>query len=314
MGRIFYECLDKDIAAGGVRRLYRHVEILNKHGFDAYVLHHEPDFRMTWFESYAPICYWDSNFELMPQDILVIPEGHGSVMRQTINAKCRRVVISLNWANIFAALPEGDNWNTYQIKDVIAGGIYERDFIFATMGIPASIIHQGIDTNLFKPSTEKKLAITYMSAKQARYTQIIKGIFRSSYPDFCHIPFLPIENINHSIVANTLSHTAIFLAQSFPEGVSRKALEAMASGCLVVGFAGHGSLEFMHHLENCYLAPDGDALLAARYLGIAVESFLNGSSQRMSRAARATALRYSPDIEEISIVKYWTDYLSRELT
>jgi glycosyltransferase involved in cell wall biosynthesis len=312
MTRILYECLDKDIAAGGVRRLYRHVEILTKHGFDAYVLHHEPKFRMTWFDSDAPVCYWDANFNMTPHDILVIPERHSSVMRQTIGAKCKRVIISLNWANIFAALPEGDNWNSYQIKDVIAGGIYERDFIFATMGISSSIIHQGIDTNLFKPSTDKKIVITYMSAKQARYTQVINGIFRATYPDFSYIPFLPIENISHAEVADALSRSAIFLAQSFPEGVSRKALEAMASGCLVVGFAGHGSLEFMHHLENCYLAPDGDALLAARFLGIAVESFLNGSSHRMSQAARATALRYSPDLEEISVVKYWTDYLSRE--
>src|SRR5260370_25957143 len=32
----------------------------------------------------------------------------------------------------------------------------------------------------------------------------------------------------------------------------------MASVCIVVGFAGRGSLEYMKHSKNCYLAEDGD--------------------------------------------------------
>ena len=85
----------------------------------------------------------------------------------------------------------------------------------------------------------------------------------------------------------------------------------MASGCIVVGFAGHGSLEFMRHLENCYMAPDADALQAARYLGIAMESFNHGSAVRMQYAARETALQYSHAREEISVLDYWTRFCER---
>ena len=35
---------------GGVRMLYRHVDILNTNGFDAAIVHSSPGFRIDWFE------------------------------------------------------------------------------------------------------------------------------------------------------------------------------------------------------------------------------------------------------------------------
>src|SRR2546423_8017863 len=48
---VFYRCPDKDYPVGGIRVIYRHVDILNRNGFDAAVLHHYYPFRCTWFEN-----------------------------------------------------------------------------------------------------------------------------------------------------------------------------------------------------------------------------------------------------------------------
>jgi hypothetical protein len=42
-GRIFYLCPDLRSPIGGVKQIYRHVEILDSAGFNATVLHHERD-------------------------------------------------------------------------------------------------------------------------------------------------------------------------------------------------------------------------------------------------------------------------------
>jgi len=54
---IYYGCPDKDYPVGGVRVIYRHVDLLNRNGFDAFVLHHYFPFRCTWFENATRVAH-----------------------------------------------------------------------------------------------------------------------------------------------------------------------------------------------------------------------------------------------------------------
>lgn len=57
MGNLYFFCIDDGRPAGGIRKIYRHVDILNKHGLPAYVLHPEPGMRCSWFRNETPIRY-----------------------------------------------------------------------------------------------------------------------------------------------------------------------------------------------------------------------------------------------------------------
>lgn len=308
MGRILYECLDLEIPAGGMRRLYRHVEVLRKHGFDARMLHHNPTYKNPWFSSTALVDYWTEDYEFFTDDVLVIPEGHVKTMRASMTLPCRRLVIALNWANIFRNARVGEDWRTFGITHAIAGSVYEHDFILSTMGIESATIVSGIDSELFAPAKEKRCMITYMPRKNPDYVHLIMAVFRAKFPQYSSIPFVPMEMLPHAEVSAIFAESAIFLAHTFPEGLSRKTLEAMACGNIVVGFAGHGSLECMDHGRNCYLAADGDVLRAAELLSVAVQDFLEHRSGAMQQEAIATAHRYSLEREEEAVVRFWSNF------
>jgi len=242
-------------------------------------------------------------------DILVIPEGHTDIMASTVFLPCRRVIIALNWANIFASLPVGLDWNSFQISGAIAGSEYEQTFIRETMGLDSTVIVSGIDSAMFKPSATKLCQIAFMPRKNARVFHLIASAFRSMFPEFSEVPFVPVDGVSHGQVAHVLAESAVFLATSFPEGLARPPLEAMASGCSVVGFAGRGSLEYMEHRKNCYLAADMDVLNAAQLLGAALRDFKEGTASVMQKAGRETALRYSLEREEETVVTYWGEFL-----
>jgi hypothetical protein len=311
MGTIYYECRDLMQPAGGVRRLYRHVEILNKHGFSARILHHRPGFKLKWFQSDAPVSYSSAGLKLGPDDVLVIPEGHTNVMVATALNPCRRVVIALNWANIYRSLPVGLDWRALGLSEVIAGSEYEREFVKRSMGLESTVIVSGTDGKMFKPAPVKLRQVAYMPRKNEDVFHLIASVFRSRFPEFAGIPFVPVHGLAHREVSQVLGESACFLATSFPEGLARPPLEAMACGCLVVGFAGRGSLEYMDHLRNCYLAEDMDVLGAAEMLGLALRQFEQGDCLQMQSAALETALRYSLEREERTVVRYWTDFLAR---
>ena len=52
--------------AGGVQVAYRHVDILNQAGLEAYILHPNPPFRCTWFENDTPIRYLSARPFVLP--------------------------------------------------------------------------------------------------------------------------------------------------------------------------------------------------------------------------------------------------------
>jgi len=294
-----------------MRRIYRHVEILVKNGFAAHVLHHSPTYSNPWFSSSAPVEFWEPHYQLFSDDVLVIPEGHVEVMQRAVALPCRRVILALNWANVFRALPPNLDWRDFGISAIIAGGHYEQHFIASTMGLSSTVLVSGIDSNLFAPSSTKRCLVACMPRKNPDVFHLIHAAFRARYRHLSHIPFLSIESCPHHEVARLLSRSAVFLAHTFPEGLSRKTLEAMACGNIVVGFAGKGSEEYMTPNINCYLATDGDLLSATGLLGVALESFRAGTSQTIVDAAIATAKRYSLDSEEVNVRRFWTDFLER---
>jgi Glycosyl transferases group 1 len=311
--RIFYECRDVPHPSGGVRRLYRHVEILNKNGFSAFIVHHSSGFKPSWFEVNVPTLYWSDGITIDSEDVLVIPEGHTDIMMRTRNDNYRRIVIALNWANIYAHLPVGTDWRQLGIKHVISGSLYEQEFIRRSMGLSSVVIPSGVDLSLFNPRKQKIRQIAYMPRKNEKWFHIIAAIFRSQNDDLSSVPFVAIDKVSHREVARILCESAVFLATGFPEGLARPPIEAMAAGCIVVGFAGRGSLEYMQHGCNCLLADDMDALTAAEHLGAAVRLFGTPEAKEFEAAALQTAARYSLEREESNVVQYWTKFFSETL-
>ena len=62
--------------SGGIKILYRHVDVLNRNGIDAALLHQNSGFRCSWFENETRIAYLD-NKQLSATDFLVIREIYG---------------------------------------------------------------------------------------------------------------------------------------------------------------------------------------------------------------------------------------------
>jgi len=217
--------------------------------------------------------------------------------------------MALNWAFIFGSLPIGDDWRKYGITHALAGSQFEHDFILKTMGIDAPVMPAGIDCDLFLPNEQKTLQIAFMPLKRSMAHEVL-GVFRAMYREHTDVVLVSLEDRTHPEVAEVLAESAIFLAATSPQGIGRPALEAMASGCLVVGFTGRGSAECMTHLENCYVAEDGDLLKSAEYLDQAVNQFRSGHAGQMQTAARTTALRYNLENEERAVLRYWTEQLA----
>ena len=70
---VYFCAPDFDVPSGGVRVIYRHVDLLNEAGIPAYVLHRRAGFRCTWFANETRVA-GSQDTAVGPDDIVVMGE------------------------------------------------------------------------------------------------------------------------------------------------------------------------------------------------------------------------------------------------
>jgi hypothetical protein len=238
-------------------------------------------------------------------DLLFIAEGWPNMMAPALAAGARTVVYAQNWAYVFSALPQGASWRELPAVFLAVSHPVAR-FVEDMAGLAlAGIVRPAIDGSRFRPEPRdaaKTVRVAWMPRKNRalaeQIMQIAGALDKGGKP---RTEWVEIRNMTPGQVARTLASCHIFLASGFPEGCPLPPLEAMASGCLVVGFSGFGGWDYMRQagpgLHSPRIAPrpvpwGGNGLFASD--GDVVEaSFLLTEAVRMVRgnAAEYTAIR-----------------------
>lgn len=75
---VLYVCPSSNKPWGGIRVIYRHVDILNEAGIPASVVHDLPNFRCDWFENSTKVA--SLPLQVSDSDVLVFPEVMNSLL------------------------------------------------------------------------------------------------------------------------------------------------------------------------------------------------------------------------------------------
>ena len=265
MGRIIYLSRHpKNEISGGIKMQYRHVEMLARMGFDAWISvfggHND------WFNSGVRVFKGQTT----PEDIVVFPEvlngGLGELSRMP--ARCAKVLLCQNQYYMFSksiskhSLAEL-NFAKHITVGEAARGYLER--VFAPNRF--DVVPVFVDPRLFYPR-EKQARIAVIPRKLPNEYRIIRSVFTLKYPALRSVPWDVIERKSESEVADSLGRATVFLSLCHLECAPLTPLEAMASGCVVVGFHGYGGQDYANARNGIWLRPDfleetADALAAA---------------------------------------------------
>ena len=309
---IYVLCPDHNRPSGGVRKLYRHVDVLNEHGWTASIIHQTPGFRCTWFSNETRICY-SSDVSLDPTDYLLLPEIHGPIIAD-IQRGIRKVIFNQGCYLTFHgySLAKKDDIPPYLHPDVVGVLVVSEDsrtylqYVFPEL--PVFRLHYGIDPSLFSYIADKQRQIAFMPRRNREdVRQVINALnYRGALR---HFDLAPIEDRTERETAEILKQSLIFLSLGRAEGFGLPPAEAMACGCIVIGFHGMGGKEYFRP-DYCYPVAQGEIISLVKAVEQAIEIAEHNPKvlEEMGRSAASYIAReYSLEREEQDIVQFWTN-------
>jgi glycosyltransferase involved in cell wall biosynthesis len=250
MSTVYVICPDSNVPYGGIKQLYRHVDVLNQRGMDACLVHGEAGFRCTWFENRTRVIgRAEMEARLGKSDYLVFPEIYGPHLTEYWPG-IRKVIFNQNVHYTFCKHPIQDRsgHTPYLHPDVVATIVVSaHDAAYLRQVFPGLNLFRvrcGLDHTLFNCGPSKQDQIAFMPRKLPDdVVQVINILkFRGVLDGF---ELVEISNQTEREVADALQKALFFLSFSDRESFGLPPAEAMACGCVVIGYDGSGGREFL---------------------------------------------------------------------
>jgi hypothetical protein len=310
-------CPDYDRPAGGIRKQYRAVDVLNEAGIPAAIVHKRPGFACSWFQHETRIVA-AGDVVLGEHDVIAVPEIYGPSILDL--PKGTRQVIFNQGAYLALQTLATDGWDAvapYLDNPDLAAVVVVSDdsasvMRYAFPGVPVHRIRHGLDPAVHHPLAEAPARrIAYMKRRRSdEAAQVLKLLELRGALEGWEV--VAIQGRTEREAAELLRSSQIFLSFSRLEGFGLPPLEALASGCLVVGFDGFGGRELFRSPFATSIE-DGDVVAFAR----AVESLvrrMDEDPEAMAAAAeegaRFAAEHYSQEVERRDLVAVFAPLLA----
>jgi hypothetical protein len=312
VNNLFFLCPDENDPISGIKVLYRHVDILNRNGFQAAIVHRKKGFRCTWFENQTRVEY-QQRLNPDPFDFAVIPEIYGPRLAEEIPT-AKKVVFNQNAYLTFRgyAFHPQDLTTAYRDPSVVAAMVVSEDsreylsYVFPDLKVVR--VHTSVDAAKFhfRKLADKHRHISFIMRKREDDAQQVINILKQR-GTLSGWDISAIHNQTENQIAEILEDSMIFLSFGYAEGCPLPPLEAMFCGNLVVGYHGYGGREYFLP-EFSWPVDAGDVIQFAKILENILQTFRSDPNllQRKATAANEFVAReYFPAREERDILQFW---------
>ena len=297
---------------GGIKQIYRHVDVLNANGFDAWVVHRRKGFKPTWFEHQTRVMYEPAPLR-KDLDIGVFPEIWGPKINHC-GQNVRKVIFNQNafytWMSQPLRGPFEPPYLNPQVIATIAVSDHNRKFlkcVFPTM--PGYRIHYSINPKLYYPEPKKRQICVMLRKNIEDVKQVLHNLRLHRALEGWKVVL--IDKFTEAQTAAVMRESAIFLNFGSPEGFGLPPAEAMAAGCIVIGYDGFAGREFMDE-GRAYIVGLGDILEFVRETRSVMKQWEADPQRfapRLALARRFISEEYSPQRESGDIVGVWGEIL-----
>jgi hypothetical protein len=248
-GIYFFTIDTKGNPTAGVATIYEHVKQLRELGYNAQILHDKNDYKLREDEEGMGIAEWlgeeyaniphvsieSQQLQVGLSDFVIIPEAFASIIKQTTNFPCKRIVFLQSYEYIFEMLEIGEGWEQFGIRDVITTNKNLSDYANSVFrGIRTDEVPVGIPS-YFKNSDKPKVPTIAMSARDKRELLKIVKVFYQKYPHYRFVTFRDMAGLPRETFAKELGQSFLGVWVDELSSFGTFPLECMKSNTPVIG-------------------------------------------------------------------------------
>lgn len=345
----FYFFMATPPVTGGDLVSLSHIKALLEAGVDARILYlpnAEGVNRIAEFPPEVPVNYLNDSVVLNEADFVVVGESQRAVYlglskwMKNHQANTPKVIMfnqAIHWMAFAFYSPQ--EFNQYKI----AAMIYNSSWIPNYM---TNHLHMNVDevfgsTHLIAPITqipEKILALpdsqsrvkfkrrpkcrlAYQASERKRLTEMKYLIFafKSMYPEYVDkVDWVEIRGLKHEKVLETLRSSDIYVASGYMDTHNLTAIEAMATGCHVLGYTGlKGNVDYFTSQNGWWFDQEGTIVNYCAYIKEAIDLYyskdpeMQAKRQTLIDNGYKTAQSFLPNTELTNIVNVYQDIWMR---
>jgi glycosyltransferase involved in cell wall biosynthesis len=305
MASIFFVCPDDNTPYGGIRVLYRCVDTLNAAGRSATIVHLKAGFRCTWFENRTKVIP-ASEVRFVTGDLIVLPEWYKEKIPFIAPGVPHLVFNQGPHVTFLGSGIDRESWKPVVSSDtvgIVANSPYTFEYLsYCFPEIPVHQITLGIDPDVFHPPQDgKEKQIAFMPRKRrGELVELLRILDLRRALDGWTLA--PIDHMTEAETAAMLRKSAVFLSLNEREGFGLPSLEAMASGCVVVGFHGGCGRVYMRP-DVAIPIDDGEVITFAQQAESVLHRFGDEDLERMREGAISLVrTQFTPAREAADVV------------
>lgn len=317
--KIYYFCFSHNHPRGGQKHAYRHVDILNKYGYEALVFHPTDNFRLTWFENDTRVIGLSEFKERFDpsRDYIVLPEDLGTKIS---GFPGRKVIFNKNLFYGFQAYGfETTVSYPYHSPDVVSvltvsdHNTAHLRFAYPHLMVQRVYLEIQPDTFPNRPLAAKKPQIVCVR-KGLESLSVLYHILQSRSAMGLNrgrlFQWIFLGSKSERETSQILQESILFVFTSLAEGLGRMPLEAMSCGCLVAAY-GCGPLK--ETIPSAMQFESGNILEMAKFIERVMESFPNDLAQwdDLVAVGSRVAGTFSIERQEQSVIAAWEKILSQ---
>lgn len=284
---------DLPAMSGGLRIIYQFAEHLDRLGFPACVWHGTDRANYPGFDSDARVVRGLTQ-QLGVGDLLVMPEVGGARWAD-LNPGVPTVMLVQGSDFVFADsafdVPPAHAYPGWpQARAVLTVSETLADFLHEVLPeqFPLFRVPLRIDTDLYRPLAKQRL-VAFMPRRRREDLLAVVHLLHRQGRLSQGWSLLPIDGMSPVEVARAMGSAAIFLNAGEREGFGLPGAEAMAAGCYVIGFSGHGAREYMAPGVSEIIA-ESDVVAMAQGVGQAMDEYDQDQAAFAQRSAAGRAL------------------------
>lgn len=296
---------EESVPTGGVKQVYRQVDILNDNGFDAAVVVPDKGKPDKWFNTKTrtmPV----KDLVLAPDDYVVVPELLNKLPDLPGLDAANVVVYAQNPFNVPRGYGEAGCFQEFyrdRVSAVLCVSEHSRVALSELLPVDVHRIRYSFDRPPFGPADAKQKIISYMPRRRRDELQDVLTMLSDSGA----LSGWTVESIewrSEGEVAQWLKKSAIFMSGSYMEGFGMPPAEAMACGCLVVGWHGVAGQEFFLP-EITRVAAETDTFSVFLEMKKVLSMELSEISEIGTKASEYIRREYSSEKEADSVMRAW---------